>query len=131
MNISKSLIINLIGDTYNVYKASIEIFNIVISENYKTKIIENYDLLDELNKHFKKDLLLNKCNNLTHTEIKKINNFKKINTFYYNLFIIDNEIINKYKLNNIGNYYNIDNLLGKKEEVIKKILLSDYDKFNY
>jgi hypothetical protein len=131
MNISKSLIINLIGDTYNVYKVSIEIFNIVISENYKTKIIENYDLLDELNKYFKKDLLLNKCDNLTHTEIKKMNNFEKINTFYYNLFIIDNEIINKYKLNDIGNYYNIDNLLDKKEEVIKKILLSDYDKFNY
>jgi len=123
----KSLILNLVGNTHNIYKSAIEIHNIVISKRFGSKIIENYDLINELNRNVRRDVLINKCNNFTFDQIKDLHytmyDYRKKNIFFCTLFIIDNYTNNK------CNTYNINNSFYKKEEQIEKILYSDYSKF--
>ena len=131
--INKSLIINLIGDKHNVYKSALEIHQLALNKHFGSKIIDNYDLLNELNRQVKRNLLINKCNNLRPNQLKKLNNYiydlRNINIFSYTLFIIDNELIIKNSLNVTNNIYNVDNPLNKKEIQINNLLFSDYNRF--
>jgi hypothetical protein len=135
MVFNKSLMLNLVGNTHNIYKSSIEIHNIAISQRFGSKIIENYDLINELNRNVRRDLLINKCNNFTFDQIKDLHytmyDYRKQNIFSKILFIIDNPLMDNYTNNkcNIYNTYNINNSLHKKEEQIDKILYSNYNKF--
>lgn len=118
------MVLNLIGNKQNVYKAAIEIHNIAIHERFGSKIIENDNLLHVLNTHVKRDLYINKCNQLSFQEIKQmnylINNYRDKNIFYYNLFIFDNNTCN----NNVSYKYYINNYILTKEAQIKKIIYS-------
>ena len=132
MFFQKSLILNLIGNIHNISKSAIEIHNIALNNRFGSKIIENNDLIKELQRDVKRNLLINKCTNLNFNEIKNLNqsiyNFRNKNIFYYNFFIVDNQsnnICNKY----LYNTYYIDNSLHKKEKQIKNIIYSDYTKF--
>jgi len=129
MIFNKSLVFNLIGDINSVYKASVEIHNIVLGRNFGSKIVENKYLINELDRDVKRDVFIYKSNYLRFNEIKKFNEsiykYQTKNIYFYNLFIVENNIIDFSKKNE----YNINNKYYIKKEQIKKILYLDYSTF--
>jgi len=132
MIFNKSLILNLVGNTHNIYKSAIEIHSIAIINRFGSKIIENYDLINELNRNVRRDVLINKCNNFTFDQIKDLHytmyDYRKQNIFSKILFITDDPLMDN-STNNKFNTYNINNSFYKKEEQIEKILYFHYNKF--
>ena len=129
MNFNKSLIINLFGNINHIKESAFEIHSIVIGRGFGSKIIENKELSNELNRNINRDIWINKCSNLTMDQI--ILSYNYLNFFYrkkniYNtsLYVTDNK-----KIYNPKNVYNINNSFYIKEEQIENIIYGDYSKF--
>ena len=82
------------------------------------KVIENNELINELKREVKRDIYINKCNELSYQEIYKLD--KSINIHYnylsYPLLIHSNNEIKNNLMKYLYNNYNIDE--------------SDYIKYN-
>lgn len=87
MQLNKSLVINLIGSKKDMLKVSDEIRYFAFQKNIGTKIIENNNIINELNKDcINKNLYINKCGILTCDEIKRLHNLISFNYSRYNLY---------------------------------------------
>ena len=89
--------------TFNIQWEMYIIFIKVQQKRFGSKIIENYDLINELNRNVRRDLLINKCNNFTFDQIKDLHytmyDYRKQNVFSKIFFIIDDSLMDNYTNN--------------------------------
>ena len=121
---NKLRIINLIGLTKNVNIASNEIQTFIFIKGFGVKVIENNYIINELKRGIKRDIYINKCNELSFKEIYKLNRLINIhhNYFSYPLLIYSNNEIENNLMKYVYNTYNIDESDYKKNSIIKNIL---------
>jgi len=138
MRTKQCLVLNLIGISRDIIKASTEITN--YSKNkYNISIINTNKLETTLkNEYLNKELFINKCGLINDDELKNIHHYIRYNYSHYDIYsyalLITNNNHNSSSIINdsyIHNTYNIDSSVEEKNDLIENILLENYSKFKF